>query len=161
MQKVKAFTLMELLVSMLISGIVISIIYLCYEIIYKQYLGYKDTNHTISQAVLLNSLLKTDFTQAAYITKSEEGLLFSESGGHTTGYRFNELFVLREVNDVKDTFFIPVREIRIRFQKEEQEAPSGLIDELSFDSNILDQQEHFQYHKQYGADVLMNSTRVQ
>ncbi len=155
MQKAKAFTLMELLVSMLISGIVISIIYLSYEIIYKQYEEYKKTNQKITQTLLLNTLLKTDFLQSHYILNKEKGLVFIDKENHGIGYQFEELYVLRKVNEVQDTFFIAAKEISIKFQNEKQEVPLGLIDELIFDATILDEQEHFHYQKNYGADVLM------
>jgi prepilin-type N-terminal cleavage/methylation domain-containing protein len=155
MQKVKAFTLMELLVSMLISGIVISIIYLSYEIIYKQYEGYKKTNKKITQALLVNTLLKTDFLKAHYILNKEKGLLFLDKQQNAIGYQFEEKYILRKANNVQDTFFLKAITIKQEFMNLKQEEPFGLVDNLFFEASILDELEQFHFQKTYGADVLM------
>ena len=152
---------MELLVAMIISGIVMSIASLVWNIVFKQYESYKKANENISNTLLLNTLLQNDFQKAQLITKiNETEILFTDKTDHqdqTIIYRFEQNYILRNLNNIPDTFSLTTNNMQIKFQNKKQEMQNGLMDELQFESVILNEREQFHFKKQYGADILMKA----
>ena len=162
MKKVKAFTLVELLVSMLISSIVISMAYVSYDIVYKQFSNYKNINKKINEVILIDMLLKNDFFQAKEIyCKTSDKLIFKDKQNHENTYLFTPGYIIRKSNEVNDTLFIGASKILFKFQNEELFSDNAsltnkLMDEFCFESFVLGEIEQFHYKKEYAADVLMN-----
>jgi len=162
MKRLKAFTLIELIVALIISGIVISIAATCYQIVYKQYKEYKNVNETLSQAALLNMLLNKDFQNFQYVNKTSDGIEFSGFSTQQTSneeqktvYEFGQQYIIRKYTTIQDTFGVVLANTSLKFQNKEIENNSTLVDELSFETDVIQENETFHYKKQYGADVLM------
>lgn len=156
MRNLKAFTLMEMLVAMIIGGIVVGICYFCYDVIYKQYHQYKTMNEKIVEASVLNGVLGKDFLQAKFITKEGNGIsvVSKEPPIH---YMFDQEYLVRKADETRDTFFVASFQLQLKFQNDVQDMEEGLVDELSFTTTFFEEKEEsvFHFKKIYGADVLM------
>ena len=140
---------------MLISALVISCCYLCYEIINKQYFIYKKVNEQIRQMVVLEILLNMDICQSNKIYKHGDEEILLTTPTESKQYLFASDYIIRIINTSRDTFFIAPFNLQFKFQNEHQNINTGLIDELSFESLIFNESENFHYKKSYSADVLM------
>ena len=146
---------MELLVTMLVSSIMISITCLSYQIIYKQFNSYKKSIDKIVEAITFDSILKNDFLTSVKILKSSSGIALMNPEGNIISYNLSTQFIIREFKSLRDTFFLSAQNPEIKFKKNKQEFLNEYVDELYFESFFPNEKRKFHYLKQYGSDVLM------
>ena len=156
MRKIKAFTIIELVVVMILSGIIIGIVYSAYQIVNSQYGNYIKANKRITSEAVLTMLLNKDFASAHFIKKEGERIFFFDAENKVNTYRFEDDFIIRNSNAVVDTFFIPTLNIEMLFLSQAQGSYNGMIDELYFESAAVEGQ-IFRFKKLYAADVLMEN----
>ena len=157
-KKIKAFTLIELLVAMVISAIVIAITYQIYFIASKQFVEYKKRNEKATQEVVLKGLLNNDFFQSESVMRKSENSIEAQIAGTKINYQWENDFVIRINSGSRDTFFIPVSLVELKFRNKAQELSDGLIDELRIVSKNGEEEKYFCSFKEYSADVLMQNT---
>jgi prepilin-type N-terminal cleavage/methylation domain-containing protein len=158
MKKIKAFTLMELIIGMIIGSIVVGFCYTGYRMILKQYLDFKKTKTEIGETMQFNTALRNDFVNAQTISYNENHLVMLNDSSKIE-YEFAETFILRDVKDVSDTFHLKPKEIQPVFLSEINE--NLIIQGFSFNAEILGEKEIFQYQKNYSADFLMQLSKKQ
>ncbi|HET6243888.1 MAG: prepilin-type N-terminal cleavage/methylation domain-containing protein [Bacteroidetes bacterium] len=159
-KKVKAFTIIELVVVMILTSIVVGIVYSSYSIVGNQFYMYKKTGIQNSQVALLKMLLNKDFTTSQTIKKGNNELFFYQENNLIL-YGFGENFITRNSNAVKDTFAISPINIDTRFLNQVILNNNDIVDELYFEAEIFKQQQVFQFKKQYAADVLIENESEQ
>ena len=160
-KKIKAFTIIELVVVMILTAIIVGIVYSAYSIVGNQYSSYKKISVQNSRVALLSMLLSKDFTTAHYIKNGNEELFFYDKEDNIIRYGFDENYITRSGNSITDTFPVNTLNIEMKFLNQEQIIPNGLVDELYFESLIFKKQQLFHFKKQYGADVLMANETLQ
>ena len=159
MQKIKAFTLLELLVGMIISSLVIGFCFMSYFIIYKQYLNYRTTKQVISDVVLLNTVICSDFTKSNRITAvNENELILDYENKQVINYHFTPEFIIRKADETTDTFKINSSNCIPVYITDMENEKLSLITVFSFDTNVFGEQEHLNFTKNYGADVIINES---
>lgn len=156
-KKVKAFTIIELVVVMILTAIIVGIVYSAYSIVGNQYYVYKKTGTQNSQVALLSMLLNKDFTSSHFIKYGNDELFFYSKEDNFIHYVFEENYITRNSNSVTDTFPINPLNIQMKFLQELQLVHNSLVDELYFEAVIFNQQQLFHFKKQYAADVLMEN----
>lgn len=153
--KLNAFTLIELMVSMLVSSIALGLIYSGYELISKQFKSYKTTNEIVAEAVYLNALIGKDFSKARNAKRNGDFVELNDYNNQLTIYEFTEEFIMRKVSFSTDTFYIPIKNLSFSILGTEIFSESSSIDEFSFDIKINKEVQVFHYKKQYDAAFLM------
>jgi prepilin-type N-terminal cleavage/methylation domain-containing protein len=153
MQKLRAFTLMELLIGMIISSIVISFCYATYSIIYKQYLTYKAVKQEVVQTAQLNAILTTDFLNAETVTYDDTKLTLNNTDASVLEYNFNDEFILRRQAEIVDTFKLVATDIIPQYITEQQPT---MITGISFNALVLGENESFHFIKTYSAETIVN-----
>jgi prepilin-type N-terminal cleavage/methylation domain-containing protein len=161
-KRIRAFTLIELVVAMLISSIVVIVAFTGYEIIAGQYVDYRKKSDEITKSFLLNSLLAKDFLNSELILLNPNGdILFKFNNAPEVDYQFKEAYIIRIfANSLQDTFFIPSQNIVKRFQGDSLTGNQALIDNLSFSAKVLDEKVYYQFGKEYGAGILMEAENI-
>jgi prepilin-type N-terminal cleavage/methylation domain-containing protein len=155
-KKFKAFTLIELVVTMVISSIVVMLAFTCYEITYKQYLNFRKSNNTVTQVILFNSLFKRDVLLSNLINRIDDNnVLLKMNDTVNVNYFFGSNYVLRKYNEfIPDTFPITSVVVKEQFQSTEVNE-NGLIDDISISGVVRGENVFFHYDKEYDADILM------
>lgn len=158
MKKIKAFTLLELLIGMIISSIVISLGYMTYFIVYKQYVNYKETRETISHIMQMKTVLTDDFSTAHTIISplKDQLKLNNEKGIAAVEYDFSARYITRKEGAEIDTFHLISSEYVPLYVDPTKNEYLPLITGFSFDAMVLGEKEHFVFTKQYAADVMIN-----
>lgn len=140
---------------MAVTGIVISIAGLVYNMLGQQFHSYRETNESIAVIFRLNNMLSADFSKAALINRAGEGMEIERNDRGLVEYIFSGKDVLRIEADHTDTFRVSIDEAHFLFKQEEQVL--GMIDELYFDVVVFEDRERLHFTKAYGIDAEINS----
>lgn len=154
MKRLKAFTLIELLIGMILSAIIISFAYSCYSILAKEFLSYKDVKKQINETITLNSILNNDFVNSEFIYYKDD-VLTIEKKGSKQEYSFLENTILRTDGEVTDTFHFSASKINIGYLKESDHSAQILVNDFSFVAKVLDENESFYFTKNYSAETAL------
>jgi len=100
--KTRAFTLLEIMISLVLSFFIVGILYLSYHMMENQFRN--EYQKQLSSLVLLKSGLEMDFFHADTII-AEQKQLFIFKNGKKSRYQFMEDAILKEVNLENDTLF--------------------------------------------------------
>lgn len=155
MKKLRAFTLLELLIGMIISSIVIGFGYAGYTLIYERYLNYNQTKKGIIDVIQLNSVLNNDFINAESAQFGTDKLILYYETAPRKEYDFKEKYILRKDGEQTDTFKLEAATI-IAGSGTGGEQIELLVTELSFDAVIHQEKMHFHFVKNYSAETLIN-----
>jgi hypothetical protein len=157
--KVRAFTIMEVTIAMLISAIVIGITYTIYTIVTKSYNSFNIKNENVAVVLRLDELLKKDFDHAEFILKTSNGISVQNPSGNIT-YQFDPDFVVR-AGLITDTFKVKTDSLYTSFENnvigetgttDEQNT----LDELGFSLILQNEKITYYYHKIYSSVNLFN-----
>jgi Tfp pilus assembly protein PilE len=153
-QKVKAFTILEVTITMLITGLLIAITYTSYSVIVKSYHSFTVKNEEMAVLVTLDHLLKRDFQQAEVISKDQDGIVLT-SNDKTIKYNFKSDYIVRTAAGT-DTFKVQTQEVNTVFENvplnEVQETEEqNRIDELAFTLTFKNEKIPYHYHKLYSS----------
>ena len=153
---IKAFTLLELLVVLIISTIVIGLGSSVFQITNNFFLDYKTINKSISDASLLNALLSRDVLSAKIVIRKLNGFETINPHSESISYLFSEKYIIRSQNSMCDTFYFSAKNISFKFNGEDKQEINEPFDEIYFETGILKRNEQFHYVKKYDNCALMD-----
>jgi len=150
---IKAFTLIEVCVVMVISGIVIVTAGLSYSIINKQLNEYSKLSESMLNEIRLDFLISKEMRESRYAEAIDYGIRFVTNHGSFVEYRFSENNVIRITSQIQDTIDVIVLDWDF-----DKTSSLGLIKEFAIQ---LKNQEglYSHYSKEYGADLLMDEIK--
>ena len=157
-QKIPAFTIMEVTITMLVAAILIGITYASYSIVSKSYLSFTIKNNDMTGLETLDKLLKRDFDRAEIIKKDTSGIAL-KGAGYTVKYEFMPDLIVR-ISGRQDTFKIKPVELNTLFEgmpvndvnpSDEQNRLDQLDIILLFQTEKIP----YHYHKQYSSANLI------
>lgn len=102
LSKIKAFTLLEIMIALILSFFVVGILYLSYHMMGRQFRN--EYQKQLSSLVLLKSGLEMDFFYADTIIAEQKQILVFRQGKESS-YQFQEDAILKEINLISDTLF--------------------------------------------------------
>ncbi len=148
--KIKAFTIMEMTVAMVIASISIAITYSAFTIINQSYREFHKKNIFLAKLLVTDKLFKKDFSKAVSINKEPEGISFKMDSG-IISYSFNSDYILRNQFGLRtDTLHFIIINPATTFEM--REASNGeKIDQLSFQVNANGKLIYYSYQKLYSA----------
>lgn len=131
-----AFTLLELLVGMILSGIVLTATFSAYRIVTRQYEIYRDRSESVSELSFFVSQLQADFSDATAVIRVSENEISLQSEKRILEYNFSGKQVLRNDFSRTDTFSISVPEIETYWKSEKTNSDNQEADELHLKINF-------------------------
>ena len=152
--KLRAFTILEIIIAMLISAILVGMTYTAYTIISKSYLDFIIKNKQMETAIQLDRLLKKDFYSAKKISRDNDGIQLQTDSIPVT-YVFNPDFITR-TQLITDTFKVRMvtwstsfesRPLGDIFPQDEQNQ----LDDLELHIIVQNEKIPYHYHKQYSS----------
>lgn len=150
-KRLKAFTLVELIVVMIISIITLTTIYTVYLLVKKQYLKQSGKIEALNDYLQFKNTFSTDFGNAdSVISKPENSSLLCYFDTSVIMYTFSESVVIRQVTDFVDSFSIVTNNLDISVYEN-----SGMVDQVSL--SIVSQTDTIlvKLIKQYDANSLI------
>jgi type II secretory pathway component PulJ len=156
--RVKAFTIMEVTVAMILAAMVIGITYTAFNIVNQLYSAFNKKNVSMAVLTRLDELLKKDFAGADIVALTQNGIVCKISGQAIT-YQLDTGFVVR-TSTIIDTFKVSTQNITTLFENQPVNAVSPVaeqnrVDELQFIITFQDEKIPYHYHKDYSAANLI------
>lgn len=151
--KLKAFSLLELMIAILLSGFVISAIYSGYVFTYKQFYKFTSIKTEIRNYFELTEVLNREFENAKKVTKKSSTEIQIESIDKTIYYSFNDNTIIRTVAEQTDTFFFGVTAIKMNTINELTQDP--IVDYLVLTIGNEEKEKSLSFYKYYGAVTLI------
>lgn len=147
--KLKAYSLLEIMIAIVLSGIVISAVYSGYVFTHKQFFRFTAIKTEIRNYFELSEVLNRDFETAKKVIKTGGHEIEMEMIDKTINYSFGSNYILRTIKLQSDTFFFSVKETKINVINELTEV--RLVDylQLTIKDNGDDMQ--LSIYKNYGA----------
>jgi hypothetical protein len=151
--KVKAFTILEVTVSMLLAVITISIAYTAYRVVSSSYRQFDIKNKKLAEFIITDKLLKKDISACNKMVRTIDGVSLLGNEGEIR-YTFEADYILRNQFDIRtDTFFVKNADFISLFEK--KEAFSGeMTDNIRFSADLEDKTVKLGYFKNYSAEQL-------
>ena len=143
--KLKAFSFLEVLVAIVISGIVISTVYSVYVFTHKQYFKFNAAQSKMRNYFEFSTTINRDFEKAKKVIMLNNYEIELQLVEQNINYQFNNEAVIRTVNLNTDTFHFTVNDIEFNLVNEL--SKEKLIDYLKM--NINDNA--LSFYKNYGA----------
>ncbi|OOQ58330.1 PulJ/GspJ family protein [Mucilaginibacter pedocola] len=158
-RKIKAFTIMEVTVSMLLAAIVVAVGFTAYDIMARSYAAYHKKHEGLSVLIQTDKLLQREFAGAIAIRFDGTGLALQDTG-RIIRYEFSPEGILRREANT-DTLKLQVSNVRYWFESQEitQPAELQLIDGLSFSALYEGKTFMYHYHKKYSSAELVSNTQ--
>jgi type II secretory pathway pseudopilin PulG len=155
MKNLKAFTLLEVSLGMVLMSFVIGFAYSALSIIQQN-----AHNHGTVQMQLLElnrfyALFKRDFDDSKEARLSTQTVDILKPDGRTIRYVFDELEPLRIDGAAADTFRFETEEMACLFNREPQFLNGQLIDEFRLTAYVEEEPYYYHFHKSYAADLLL------
>ena len=154
--KVKAFTIIEITISMLIAAIVIGIGYTAFLIISGSYRSFRQKSEDLESLIQLDRLLKKDFAGADSIFKTANGLQFRRNRD-SVQYDFQPDFIIRN-STITDTFKFQNQDVQPLFENQavnSSDVEQDRIDELNLTIVFRDEKIPYHYYKEYSSENLI------
>lgn len=156
MNKLKAFTILELVIALAIMSVVATIAYTVAESSQLQFHSYKNGQSSLAQVAQLNSLLHQDADRCIRVNKSRNGVTFFKPTD-TTSYAFEDDLIVRIQSGQADTFAIPQNDFAAFFNGEAQLLPGALVDHIQFIGYLDESAFPMAAHKHYDARLLLEN----
>lgn len=108
-----AFSVLETVVSMVISAIVIGLIFLIFTILSERMLDFKDQNQYVADLNRMTYSFNKDIFESDKMVVSDEQITFFSYSGEKVKYNLYPNYFLRTKEEFIDTFAIPIKEFKI------------------------------------------------
>ena len=106
-EKLRSFTIVELSVSLLIGGIVISLAYYTYFLFINQYKTRQKKSALMQESLLFRKAINSDIDQYEFIRDSASLVIFTNASSHDfVQYNFEGNFIVRNSSYTTDTFYV-------------------------------------------------------
>lgn len=157
--KLAAFTTTELIVVMILATVVFSLALMAFQIINKQYIQYTQDSTEAIELDRLYALLHRDIDQTKLV-EIQKNQLSCQYQNYTVFYTFESKQLIRDVSIVdykKDTFAFTTIILETFFEQETTQ--NGLIDYLSWETQLFGETQILNLKKTYDHQVLMETTQ--
>ncbi|MDF2449495.1 MAG: hypothetical protein K0R26_1999 [Bacteroidota bacterium] len=159
-QKIKAFTMIELLITMTLTGILVVFAFMGFNQIQQLFINYSDQSEFISDYNQLNKALFIIADRSQTIEKTGEHTLAFKTDSNFVELELAEKKMLLKFKSHTDTFNLGSQKPKFDFLKTGTGTASSLIQ--NFECEVLFQTQKFRvsFHKEYDAFSTLNATLV-
>lgn len=110
--KIKAFTILESLISLILLGIIIGLVFTLLNLINKQVVQFNGNNSDELNYNFFDLTIQKDIYEAYDYSISGNNLLLINYDDSNIGYEFSNNHITRTKNAIKDTFRLKVKDYR-------------------------------------------------
>ncbi|MFN6945506.1 MAG: hypothetical protein ACK4ND_11200 [Cytophagaceae bacterium] len=156
---IKAFTIVEVIIVLLLSAVVISISYTALVSVNSRLVKFQKGIKNSETLVTLDRVLSYDLSFCRYSISLNDGMSCVYDD-HVVNYSLFEGGVMRTGGEVIDSFFVNVHSLRFYNLGVEKLVPYQLIDCLSVEYTVDEKSYEVSYSKNYASDVRMTKTDI-
>lgn len=139
MRKINSFTIIELVMSLLISGIVIGIVYYAFLFFNRQNINYQYKSRHISEYFLFNKSMLIDFEKAELIRDSLENFLIlrNKIPDKTIIYSFSSNIITRQTQESIDSFSLACEGFHFYYLSGDNNIVNKAVIKLNINDRLL------------------------
>ncbi len=153
-KKIKAFTILEIVISLAIMSIIIAMVYTIYTLMSAQLFEYSDQTEQVNAYNQINVTFKRDLHNAIKI-KEINNQVYLLSGKDTVQYEIFENKLVRSTQTMVDTFRVKVSKFK---KMNEDELLGNKIQRFETSYELFDQTIDALYFKNFGVTNHINKT---
>ncbi|HWY10382.1 MAG TPA: prepilin-type N-terminal cleavage/methylation domain-containing protein [Bacteroidia bacterium] len=151
-RKIKAFTLSELMVTLALTGMLISFTYLGYGFVQKLLAKFNEQTYFINQVNELNKRFSQLSFMRGEITLENETKFMIKTDSTNYSIEFAKKNILMSTNNVVDTFKLESQDLKNGFETlTNQHWNEKLVNNIEFDVLFEKEKFHLVFNKQYDA----------
>jgi prepilin-type N-terminal cleavage/methylation domain-containing protein len=154
-RKIRAFTLVEVIVTLVVSGVVVSLAGSSYYVVKKQFQHFELRNKKVLQVKQLNYLLSKDFKECNKVLKAQNSIEVVYKQRPNVSYSFGGKGIIRNQSSRQDTFYGHYTIKSVQLLGEEQRANNVPIDRLTLRCKLEGSYYHIHCEKRFSARQLM------
>ena len=143
--RLNAFSILEVLVAIVISGIVVSTAYSVYIYSGKQFFKFRMVKAEITNYFEFTSTITRDFESAKKVVQKSDYEMEMQLPNQNINYQFEPTYILRTFHLQTDTFFFTVENMEYNTLNKFSNEPRVDYLKLTLKNNSLT------YYKDYGA----------
>ena len=129
--RIKAFTLIELVLAMMLAAIVMGMAYSAFTVFTRVYGRFHSKNLAHADVQLFRQVLQLDMEKAARIELREGQLNFKDPlSQEVSSYSFGPGYLVRAHHSVRDTF--KMQRLTLQSSFENADVSEGIVDHLVF-----------------------------
>ena len=148
--KLKAFSILELIVAIFLSGIVISAVYSGYAFTHQQFFKFTAIKTEIRNYFTLAGVLNREFESAKKVLKISSREIEIEMIDEKIHYSFNTEYIIRTLNEQTDTFSFKISDVTMDvFQVEDQ----YFVEYITLTLDDKGKEKPLTLYKSYGAVI--------
>lgn len=151
MNKLKSYTIIELLISMMVISIIVYISYSFFSLFTKQFDFFRNTEDTFLEFSFFKKTLQNDFFQAKQIeaTNNNIQLVFHDK---KVEYSIKEDLVYRIEKSI-DSFSVNISNVKTLYKNKD----INLVTDLILEAELYNTKTTIFMSKSYGVDILVNN----
>lgn len=151
---IKAFTILEVVISMAIMSIIIAMVYVIYSLMSKQLYDYSEQTETLNNYSQLHSLLKRDIHNSNQLINTNEAL-YLLSNRDSIEYKNYNRNLIRSTSKTIDTLFVQVDVFKV---SEEAILLGDKVKRVEVQYDLFGEKFEAVYFKDYGVSDHINNT---
>ena len=150
MSKVKAFTILEMLINLTIMSIILGLIYFAYASFVKQLVNYRVSIDQQNKLTRNYVQLRTDFFNAERIVKSFKGFKTIPYNTKEIEYKITDKYLIRKQIETLDTLAVKKINITTEFNDMTRE---DLITKMIIETTLFEEPIEFVVTKEYAPNL--------
>ncbi len=157
-KKIKAFTLLEFLVVISLSGIVVTLSYLVWNRAMEGFSLYETNTRESGELMRMKGAIQDDFFESKFVLLSTNGVICTMNDGKEIEYDFSGDEIMRKVDGEEWTIAMENVDVEVFRKHEKQKETKGLIDEIKIEFKKEDEESPYVWraYKKYGFSDFMN-----
>ena len=120
-KNIAAFSIVETVVGLAITGIIMSIIFVIFSIVTERMLDYKNQNQPVCDLNRLTYSINKDIFENEIMNAIDNEIIFNSYTGQKVKYNFEQEYILRINVVFTDTFKIKLNQIKVDTIKSESQ----------------------------------------
>jgi type II secretory pathway pseudopilin PulG len=152
---ISAFSIVEVLVSMAITGIIIGIIFTVFTIVSEQLLNFKEQNQYISDYNRFSYAVNKDIFESEEMISIENGFIFKKYNGDEVVFEKQDSIFLRKAQTFVDTFQFKVSVLSFDTLRNNSKSKNFQRLSVTLQVNKIEQQLRF-YKPIYANQLIRN-----
>ena len=154
---IPAFSLIEAIVSMVITAIIMGIVFVIFSIVTERMLDYKNQNELVNDLNRLTYSVNKDIFENKKMEVIENEVVFNGYAGETVKYNFQEEYILRSKETFIDTFKIKLNQIVIDSVKNKSQRI--VFQKLKLNVEVNEREMDLKFYKRMYANELLQAIK--
>lgn len=155
-RKLKAFTIMELMVALVLTALVIAVAFTVFSLSTKQFTLLTKRFEVDNEYTLLQYTLQLDMQHADYLSLNENGFKCVNNNDQINYLLLDSIILRQHLSGTVDSFYFKIDSVSLNFEKRYQPAIDGLIDEVHLTLGRDERAFIIHQRKHYDAKTLFN-----